>query len=152
MGANVLESRRPFMFGRSLFASLVGLMLLSGVAAEEKVLDGKVVPDSKAGAKPHPAATGVALVTADGAVYPIVETDVSRLLFLDKELHGRAVRLTGTVDPKSKTATVTKVQTVKAGKVFDVDYWCEKCQLAASQPGKCVCCGADVVLRELPVK
>jgi predicted RNA-binding protein with PUA domain len=41
---------------------------------------------------------------------------------------------------------------VKAGKVFDVDYWCENCQLAATEPGKCKCCGADVVLRELPAK
>ena len=38
------------------------------------------------------------------------------------------------------------------GKLHDVDYWCEKCQLAATEPGICKCCGSPVELRELPVE
>ena len=119
--------------------------------------DGKVMPLAdalkKLGARPDADTTGVALVAADGTVYTLVKDEKSRLLFLDKQLHNREVRLTARVLPGTQTLKVEKVQTVaKGGKVFDVDYWCENCQLAAAEPGKCMCCGADLVLRERPVK
>jgi hypothetical protein len=41
---------------------------------------------------------------------------------------------------------------VKNGKVYDVDYWCDPCQLAATEPGPCKCCGGPIALRELPAK
>ena len=106
----------------------------------------------KLGAKPDADTAGVALVTADGTVYALVKDDASRLLFLDKQLHNRDVRLTGKLLPGTQVLKVEKVQTVKAGKVFDVDYWCENCQLASTQPGKCMCCGAETELRERPTK
>jgi hypothetical protein len=117
-----------------------------------QVIEGKVVPLANAlkklGAKPDADSAGVAFVTADGIVYTLVKDDVSRLLFLDKQLHKRDVRLTGKRLPGTQILKVEKVQTVKAGKVFDVDYWCENCQLAYPQPGKCMCCGSETELRE----
>lgn len=119
-------------------------------------IDGKVVPLAEAlkklGAKPDADTTGVALVTADGTVYTLVKDAKTRLLFLDKELHNRDLRLTAKVLPGTHTLHVEKVQTVKGGKVFNVDYWCDQCQLEASEPGPCKCCGGETVLRELPAK
>ena len=118
--------------------------------------DGKVVPLAEAlkklGAKPDADTVGVVLVTADGTVYALVKDDASRLLFLDKQLHTRDVRLTGRPLPGTQMLKVEKVQTMKDGKVFDVDYWCENCQLAYPEPGKCMCCGGETALRERPVK
>jgi hypothetical protein len=118
--------------------------------------DGKVSPLAKVlekqGVKPDPDTAGVALVTADGAVYTLVKDDASRLLFLDKQLHDRDVRLTARLLPGTRILKVERVQAVKAGKLFDVDYWCENCQLAATEPGKCKCCGGDTALRETPAK
>jgi len=47
---------------------------------------------------------------------------------------------------------VVSVQTVKDGTVYDVDYWCEICQISLLQPGKCYCCGDETVRRERPAK
>lgn len=84
--------------------------------------------------------------------YQVTQDDTTRLLFMDEQFEGREVRLTAQLIPGTKTLKVKKVQTVVAGKVFDVDYWCERCQLAATEPGKCRCCGDNTVLRELPAK
>lgn len=125
-------------------------------AEQAQAFDGKVVPLAEAlkklGTKPDADTTGVALVTADGTVYTMVKDAKTRLLFLDKQLHNRDVRLTAKVLPGTRVLHVEKVQTVKNGKVFNVDYWCENCQLEASEPGPCICCGAATVLRELPAK
>lgn len=119
-------------------------------------IDGKIVPlvDAlkKLGAKPDADTAGVALVAPNGAVYTLVKDAKTRLLFLDKQLLNREVRLTAKVLPGTFVLHVEKVQTIKNGKVFDVDYWCEECQLAATEPGACKCCGADTALRELPAK
>lgn len=125
-------------------------------AEKPQAIDGKVVPLAEAlkklGAKPDADTAGVALVTADGTVFTLVKDAKSRLLFMDKQLHNRDVRLTAKVLPGTRVLHVETVQTVKDGKVFNVDYWCENCQLEASEPGPCKCCGAETVLRELPVK
>lgn len=125
-------------------------------APTAQAFDGKVVPLAdalkKLGAKPDADTAGVTLVAADGTVYTLVKDAKTRLLFLDKQLHGRDVRLTATALPGTKVLLVVKVQTVKEGKVFDVDYWCDECQLEASEPGACKCCGGPTALRELPAK
>jgi hypothetical protein len=145
-------------------ALLAVLLLTPAFAADPKpadppkaaAFDGEVQPLAdalkKLGAKPDADTAGVALVTAGGEVFTLVKDDASRMLFLDPDLHNRDVRLTATRLPGTQCLKVEKVQTVKGGKVFDVDYWCDRCQLAAPQPGKCVCCGDQVVLRELPAK
>jgi hypothetical protein len=139
----------------------VWVVLAAGSPAASKsttppAYEGKVVPLVKLldrlGAKADPDTAGVALATADGTVYTLVKDDASRLLFVDPNLHDRTVRLTARLLPGTRVLVVEKVQTVKVGKVYDVDYWCENCQLAATEPGKCKCCGGDTVLRELPAK
>src|SRR5262249_52099937 len=95
---------------------------------------------------------GVALAADDGTTYPLVEDGASRMLFLDSRLRGRPVRLTALRVPGTKDLRVVYVQTVKDGTVYDVDYWCEVCQISQNCPGPCVCCGEDVPLRERPTR
>lgn len=151
---------------RVLFALAVLLSGFSATAAPPEpvkpaapatqAIDGKVVPLAdalkKLGVKPDADTTGVALVTADGTVYTLVKDAKTRLLFMDKQLHNRDFRLTAKVLPNTHVLSVEKVQTVKGGKVFDVDYWCDQCQLEANEPGPCKCCGGETVLRERAVK
>jgi hypothetical protein len=98
------------------------------------------------------AAAAVALVTDAGTTYLLVKDDASRLLFLDKHLHDRPVKLTARIIPGTHLLKVEKVQTVVKGQVCDIDYWCENCQFANPQPGPCRCCGGETVFRELPAK
>lgn len=90
----------------------------------------------------------VTLTAADGRAHTVTNAGAARMLFQDPALHGRTVRLLAVA--AGTTLTVKKVQTVKAGKAFDVDYWCESCQMSYDAPGACKCCGGETVLRERP--
>lgn len=120
------------------------------------VVAGKVLPLAaaleKVGVKADKDSTGVALVTDEGRVYPVVKEELSRMLFVEEQLQNRPVRLAAKLVPGTMFLRVTAVQTVKDGKVYDVDYWCDNCQLFALAPGPCKCCGGPTVLRETLVK
>ncbi|HEX4613867.1 MAG TPA: hypothetical protein VH092_37140 [Urbifossiella sp.] len=120
------------------------------------VVAGKVLPLAtalaKTGLKADADMPGVALVTDEGRVYPLVKEELSRLLFAEEKLQNRPVRLTAKLVPGTTFLRVTGVQTVKDGKVYDVDYFCDNCQLPALSPGPCKCCGGPTYLRETLVK
>lgn len=98
------------------------------------------------------AAQGMALVGDDGKLYTLVKDDIARLLFLDKELHDRSMQLTGRLLPGSQVLHVTGVHSLVDGKPHEIFYWCEKCQLRATEPGPCKCCGGPTERLERPVK
>jgi len=150
---------------RRRLLGLATALLLVGVCAGQppkppaspdapQVFTGKVVslpaPKGKSGTKPGD--RGLALKADDGTAYPLVEDDGSRMFFLDPQLRDRPVRLTALLVPATKGLRVVKVQTVKDGQAYDVDYWCEICQISGNCPGACVCCGDDVELRERPAR
>jgi len=68
----------------------------------------------------------------------------------DKRLEGREVRLEGTTEPDG-SFEVERLFTVKDGKLFKVRYYCEVCNIAAVEPGNCVCCQRPTELQEIPV-
>ncbi|HEY1380955.1 MAG TPA: hypothetical protein VGF55_29415 [Gemmataceae bacterium] len=127
---------------------VVGVGEPPSAADKPQVFTGKVVQL----AAPPGKSAGVALAGDDGTTYPLIEDDASRMLFLDGRLRNRPVRLTAVRKPGTKDLRVVLVQTVKDGKVYDVDYWCDICQISTNYPGKCVCCGDDTELRERPAK
>jgi len=118
------------------------------------VFTGKVVslPAPKGKSVTKPEDRGLALKAGDGTAYPLVEDDGSRMFFLDPQLWNRPVRVTAMLVPATKGLRVVFVQTVKDGKAYDVDYWCEICQISHTYPGSCVCCGDELVFRERPSK
>jgi hypothetical protein len=121
-------------------------------AGTPRVFTGKVVPHPDPTGQPASRPRGLALVTDDGNTYPIVEDDTSRMLFVDARLRGRPVALTAVPAAGTGGLQVVYVQTVHDGVVYDVDYWCEICQISANHPGPCVCCGDDSPLRERPAR
>jgi hypothetical protein len=62
------------------------------------------------------------------------------------------VRLTAARVRGTNVLQVVRVQTVGDGGVFDVDYWCEVCQISLTHPGACYCCGQEADLRERPAR
>jgi len=92
----------------------------------------------------------LALATDDGKLYPLVKDRGSMMLFKDSKLLNRPMRLTGrVVDGRLQ---VVNVHSVLKGKVHEVYYWCEVCQIKRFEPGACDCCGAALEFRETPVK
>lgn len=132
------------------------LALVVTSADTPQAFTGKVLPLAKAlekaGVKAEADTAGVALVTADGTLYTLVKDDVTRLLFLDTQLHDRQLRLTARRVPGTQFLQVGEVHTLKGGTPHEVYYWCFNCQLRANEPGPCKCCGGDTVLVEVAVK
>lgn len=113
---------------------------LAGVLTKQKI---KLDADAK---------QGLALVTADGKIYPLVKNEGSRLFYLDDRLLDRPMQLTGRFVPGSQMLLVRETHSIKEGVLCEVYYWCEKCQLRFPHAGPCICCGMETELWEVPVK
>jgi hypothetical protein len=111
-------------------------------------LVGKVASKLDADAAPH----WLALVTADGKVYPLIKEAGSRMFFTDKALLRRPMRLTGRLLPGSQLLQVLEVHSLRGGVPHEVYYWCDVCSIRRSEKGQCECCGAPMVLREEPLQ
>lgn len=127
-------------------------------APPSQVFEGQVLPLAEV-IKTHSAdadedalALSRVLVTKDGKIYSLVKDDASRKLFMDDLLLRRPMKITARQIAGSQLLAVVQVQSVVKGELHDVDYWCERCQLAATEPGICKCCGNTLELRELPVE
>lgn len=140
---------------------LVVLMVLGIVAGggspapptdseKPRVLTGKIVRATGPNGKPTD--RGLTLASDDGSNYPIVEDAGSRMLFTDVRLRNRPVRLTALRAPGKAGLQVVRVQTIRDGAAYDVDYWCEICQISQDCPGQCVCCGEEAEFRERPAR
>lgn len=150
-----------FCFGFLVtFAALMAAAEPAGAPREVaagQVFEGLVLPLSDVVKPRSPGADEDGLKIArvlkagDGKTYSLVKDHAARKFFLDDELLRRPMRLTAEVIPGTQMLVVKRTQSLIDGKLHDVDYWCEKCQLPATEPGLCKCCGEPVVLRELPV-
>jgi hypothetical protein len=111
-------------------------------------LVGKVGSKLDADAAPH----WLALVTADGKIYPLIKDGGSRMFFKDKALLHRPMRLTGRLLPGSQLLQVLEVNSLRGGVPHEVYYWCDICSIRRSEKGQCECCGGPMELREEPLK
>lgn len=68
----------------------------------------------------------------------------------DKRLLNRELRLEGTTRPDGRFE-VSRVYTVRDGKLYKVRYFCEVCNIEALEPGPCVCCQQPTELQEIPL-
>jgi hypothetical protein len=68
----------------------------------------------------------------------------------DKRLLNRELRLVGTVQADG-SFEVQKIFTVRDGKLYRIRYHCDVCNIAAVEPGRCVCCQRPTKLQEIPV-
>ena len=68
----------------------------------------------------------------------------------DQRLANREVRLEGVAKPDG-TFEVSKLYTMRDGKLYRIRYYCEVCNIEALEPGNCVCCQQPTELQEIPV-
>ena len=121
--------------------------------------DGNVVPLAglleKFGSRldPEAAPQWLALVTKQGAVYPLIRDDGSRLFFADSRLLNRPMRLTGRLFGDTHLLQVLSVNSYVNGELNEVYYWCEVCSIRRNEKlPRCECCGGPMQLREVPLK
>jgi hypothetical protein len=97
------------------------------------------------------ASPGRAVLKVSGKEYPLSASATYVLHTLqDRRLSGREIRVQGTPKPDG-TFEVEKFFTLHNGKPYRVRYYCETCNIAALEPGRCACCQQPTALQEIPL-
>jgi hypothetical protein len=83
----------------------------------------------------------------DGKLYRFPQTDSMITVFTDSRVRERELQITARLRESNKLETI-KVQSVKDGKLYDIYYFCDICNIRAYTPGLCPCCRNELEFRE----
>jgi hypothetical protein len=89
---------------------------------------------------PEVTESGLALVTDQGRIYPLVENVRGRAFRKDDRLRGTPTEILARVYRKQPLIQVLSVYHLKDGKRYEVDYWCDVCAIVMYEKGPCSCC------------
>lgn len=92
---------------------------------------------------------GVALKSEGKEVRLTSKDDVIAAILADGRLLGKELKAEGRFGEKDHRLEVQKLHIVHDGKLYEIHYYCEICNIWASKPGPCVCCQQPVGLREV---
>ncbi|MGA9769281.1 MAG: hypothetical protein WBV94_09590 [Blastocatellia bacterium] len=90
-----------------------------------------------------------ALVDRFAKLYNFAPTDIATAIFTDGRVRQRDLQVTARLDSKSQLEII-RVQSIKEGKLYNLYYFCEICNITAYAPGPCPCCGNELEFRETP--
>ena len=91
-----------------------------------------------------------ALRLADGSLRWFMPDDPLAPVFDDARIRDQDVVVTVRPRPDG-TGEMLKVYSTKHGKLHDVRYFCEICNVTSFTPGLCPCCRAEMELKETPI-
>ncbi len=94
----------------------------------------------------------LALETADGQLYPLVEDVRGRAFRYDKRLREMNVELLVRQHRGSPMVQIVRVFELTDKGRFEIDYWCEICSIALFELKDCDCCQGPIELRRQPAK
>jgi len=83
----------------------------------------------------------------DGKLYRFPQTDSMITVFTDSRVRERELQITARLRESNQLETI-KVQSVKDGKLYDIYYFCDICNIRAYTPGLCPCCRNELEFRE----
>jgi hypothetical protein len=86
----------------------------------------------------------------DGNTYSFVPDDALTAMFTDHRVRERELQLTAWQRQKGQIELVA-VQSIKNGKLYDIFYYCDVCNISAYAPGPCPCCRRELEFKETPV-
>lgn len=90
-----------------------------------------------------------AIIDRDAKLHNFAPTDIGTAIFTDARVRQRELQVTARLDSKSQLEII-RVQSIKAGKLYNIYYFCEICNITAYAPGPCPCCGRELEFRETP--
>ena len=96
------------------------------------------------------AAPRFAMRATDQNLYTFLESDELAAIFLDPRVRGRELQITARLQAKDRLEII-KVKSIIDGRVYDLYYFCEVCNITAYVPGPCPCCRKELELRETPL-
>lgn len=94
---------------------------------------------------------GFVLLGADGAIYNFLPEDPSTAIFTDPRVRRRELQVTAQARPENHLEII-QVQSILEGKLYEIYYFCEVCNITAHAPGPCPCCRQEFEFRETPAR
>jgi hypothetical protein len=85
----------------------------------------------------------------NGRLYKFSATDTMTAMFSDPRVRQRDLQVTARLRAGDQLELI-KVQSIKEGKLYDIFYFCEVCNIKAYAPGLCPCCRNELEFRETP--
>lgn len=156
------HSRRQFVEGMMLTTGAAALLPVQSAAQDKTqtaVLRGRVVCFTEEFAKLHGIRPECAekrvvwgLRTTEGQLYSFLPTDQAAAIYDDHRFRERDLQVTARLFPQTTWLEVIRLQSVKAGRVYDLFYFCEVCNIRTHKPGPCECCQDPVVFHEEPAE
>ena len=90
-----------------------------------------------------------ALSGSDGKLQAFSADDAATAMFTDLRVRRRELQITAQMAAHDQLEIV-RVQSIREGKLYDIYYFCELCNIRAYAPGLCPCCRNEMELRETP--
>ena len=90
-----------------------------------------------------------AFASKEGRLYKFSPSDAMAEMFTDSRVRQRELQISARLFAGDRLEVI-KVQSVKEGKLYDIYYFCELCNIKAYAPGLCPCCRNQLEFRETP--
>jgi hypothetical protein len=90
------------------------------------------------------------LKATDGKLHPFLPTDEAAAIWLDERFRVRELQVTARRFPETGFIEVIKLQSWLNGRLHDLYYGCDICNITTHKPGPCECCQEPVEFRETP--
>ena len=87
--------------------------------------------------------------TKSGKLYKFLPSDPMTPIFTDARVRQRELQISARPHAGDQLEIIA-VQSIKEGKLYDVYYFCDVCNIKAYVPGLCPCCRAELQFRETP--
>jgi hypothetical protein len=84
-----------------------------------------------------------------GKLYRFVPGDAMSAMFTDIRVRQRELQISARLHSGDRLELI-KVQSVKEGKLYDIFYYCDVCNIKFYAPGLCPCCRNELEFKETP--
>lgn len=91
---------------------------------------------------------GFGFASKDGKLYKFLPADTTAM-FTDIRVRQRDLQVTAQLHAGGQLEIIN-VQSIKEGKLYNIYYFCELCNIKAYAPGPCPCCRNELEFRETP--
>jgi rubrerythrin len=91
------------------------------------------------------------LLTRDGKRYKFSPDDLMVPIFTESRVRKMELQITALLH-ENDLLELIKVLAIKEGKLYDIYYFCDLCNITAYGPGPCPCCFEPLVFIEKPAK
>lgn len=84
-------------------------------------------------------------------LYTFSSSDPQTAMFGDARIREHELQVTAELGEENRLEVI-QIQSLQAGRLYNIYYFCEICNIKAYAPGICPCCGKELELKETPVQ